>query len=90
MIVVLKGFSKKGAGKRRPCWNGITLLSNSLIFPRCSYYVDVSSLRAGAHVAPPWKGGLTEVDFKTRGLAAIKDKSVLEVIMMESGRLNVT
>lgn len=47
LIVVLKGFSKKGAGRRRPYWNGITLLSNPLIFLGCSYYVDVSSMWAG-------------------------------------------
>lgn len=33
---------------------------------------------------------LTGVDYKTQGLSAIKDKPVLEVIMMESRRLNVT
>lgn len=33
---------------------------------------------------------LTEVDYSTQGLSAIKDKSVLKVIMMESRRLNVT
>lgn len=33
---------------------------------------------------------LTEGDYKTQGLCAIKDKSVLKVIMMESRRLNVT